>query len=322
MRKATTHADVIELRHLRYFVAAAEHGSFRKAGAALGLSQSAVSRCIADLEDQIGASLFHRHTWGISQTFAGQRLLATARKTIRIVGEGAHDAAVVGRGEKGCVRIGIYSSIASGFLTELLEGYSASHRKVGIELIGGSADEHVAAIRRLRLDVAFLAGTRDWADCERVPLWYERVFVALPDHHPLTAHEALTWCNLTGKTFIVSKAAPGEEVHAHLVRELTGLGGRPDIQVQAVGLDNLVPLVALGRGLTLVCEAMTVTRFPSVTYRPILGEVLPFSAIWSARNDNPAFRRLLSLAKAMAATPPPSEVGRSDAPSQRPGQLQ
>ncbi len=49
----------IELRHLNTFVVVAEHGSFRKAGAAIGLSQSAVSRCIADLEDQFGASLFH-----------------------------------------------------------------------------------------------------------------------------------------------------------------------------------------------------------------------------------------------------------------------
>ncbi|WP_216279313.1 LysR family transcriptional regulator [Rhodobacter sp. 24-YEA-8] len=48
----------IELRHLRFFVSAAEHGSFRKAGTALDLSQSAISRGIADLEDQIGASLF------------------------------------------------------------------------------------------------------------------------------------------------------------------------------------------------------------------------------------------------------------------------
>lgn len=55
--KETAQHTAIELRHLRHFVAAAEHGSFRKAGAALGLSQSAISRCIAELEDQIGALL-------------------------------------------------------------------------------------------------------------------------------------------------------------------------------------------------------------------------------------------------------------------------
>lgn len=308
--------DVIELRHLRYFVAAAEHGSFRKAGAALGLSQSAISRCIAKLEDQIGASLFHRHTWGVSQTFAGQRFLAMARKTIRIVGEGTNDVAATGRGENGCVRIGIYSSIASGFLTKLLQSYGERHRKVRIELLDGNADEHVAAIRQMRLDVAFLAEAREWPGCERTPLWSERVFVAVPDRHPLAPLDALTWRELAGEPFVVSEVAPGQEIHAYLVREFAGLGERPDIQVQAVGLDNLLPLVALGRRLTLVCEAMTVARFPGVTYRPILGEVLSFSAVWSTSNDNPAFRRLLSLAKAMTFPPAPSVPDLSDGLSQ------
>lgn len=295
----------IELRHLRYFVAAAEHGSFRKAGAALGLSPSAISRCIADLEDQIGTSLFHRHTWGISQTYAGQRFLHRARSAIRTVGEGAQDVAAVGRSEQGRLRIGIYSSIASGFLAELLGTYTDRHRRVTIEMVDGNPDEHVAAIRQLNLDVAFLTGTREWPDCERTPLWSERVFAVLPELHKLSDGNDLEWRDLADETFIVSERAPGQEIYDHLVRCLADLGRHPAIQVHDVSRDNLVPLVALGRGLTLVNEAMTVAQFPGVTYRPIRGEILPFSAIWSAKNDNPAFRRLLSLAKAMAVKPAP-----------------
>ena len=311
-------SDWIELRHLRYFVAAAEHGSFRKAGAALGLSQSTISRCIADLEDQIGASLFHRHTWGVSQTYAGQRFLVRARQAIRTVGIGAQDVASVGRSEQGRVKIGIYSSIASGFLTELLVSFGKRYRNVSIEMVDGNPAEHVAAIRQLSLDVAFITGTREWPDCERAPLWSERVFVVLPDSHALTKREELVWRDLADETFIVSETAPGQEIHDHLVRCLADLGRHPDIQVQHISRDNLVPLVAFGRGLTLVSEAMTVAQFPGVVYRPILGEVLPFSAVWSASNDNPAFRRFLSLAKAMAVRPTPLETGRSAVPSQTP----
>ena len=166
MREVTKYPDSIELRHLRYFVAAAEHGSFRKAGTALGRSQAAISRCIADLEDQIGASLFHRHTWGVSATYAGQRFLRRARKAIRTIGEGAYDVASAGRSENGRVRIGIYSSIASGFLADLLRDYSERHGTVRIELIDGNPDEHVAAItaiaprRRLHHGDEGLAGLR------------------------------------------------------------------------------------------------------------------------------------------------------------------
>lgn len=314
----TNSLDAIELRHLRYFVAAAEHGSFRKAGTALGRSQAAISRCIADLEDQIGASLFHRHTWGVSPTYAGQRFLRRARRAIRTIGEGAYDVASAGRSESGRVRIGIYSSIASGFLAELLRTYGERHGRVRIELIDGNPDEHVAAIRQLRLDVAFITGTRDWPNCERAALWSERIFAVLPEHHRLATRSELAWQDLTDEPFIVTEAAPGQEIHDHLVRELAGLGQHPEIQVQSVGRDNLLPLVAIGRGLTLVSEAMTVARFPGVAYRPIRNEALPFSAVWSASNDNPAFRRLLSMAKAMAIRPAPSKIGWSAELSQSP----
>ncbi|MEZ5838716.1 MAG: LysR family transcriptional regulator [Geminicoccaceae bacterium] len=293
--------DAIELRHLHYFVASAEHGSFRKAGSALERSPAAVSRCIADLEDEIGASLFHRHTWGVSLTYAGERFLRRARRAIRTIGEGACDVASVGRSENGCVRIGIYSSIASGFLAELLRAYDEQHGRVRVELIDGNPDEHVAAIRQLSLDVAFITGTRDWPDCERTPLWSERIFAVLPEHHRLAGRSELTWQDLTVEPFVVTEVAPGQEIHDHLVRELAELGLHPQIQVQSIGRDNLLPLVAIGGELTLVSEAMTVAQFPGVAYRPILGEVLPFSAVWSAKNDNPAFRRLLSMAKAMSA---------------------
>lgn len=301
MQRMAKHSKSIEFRHLRYFIAAAEHGSFRKAGAAIGVQEFAISRRIRDLEDRLGASLFHRHSAGVCLTHAGRRFLRRARQIIRNLGEGAHDIAAVGRGENGSVRIGIYSSIASGFLAELLHSYGLRHGDVRIELVDGNPDEHIAAIRQFRLDVAFLTGERDWPGCDRAHLWCERVFVVLPDQHPLAARAELTWPDLAEELFIVSEAAPGQEIHNHLVRELAALGRHPEIQVQSVSRDNLLPLVAIGRGLTLVSEAMTVALLPGITYRPIAGEILPFSAVWSPNNDNPAFRRLLSMARGASA---------------------
>jgi hypothetical protein len=60
-------------------------------------------------------------------------------------------------------------------------------------------------------------------------------------------------------------------------------------------------LVAIGRGLTLTSEATIGARFPGVVYRPLAGELLPFCAVWSRLNGNPALRRLLSLARDMSA---------------------
>jgi DNA-binding transcriptional LysR family regulator len=289
----------IELRQLRYFLAASEHGSFRKAGAALGIRESAVSRRIRDLEDQIGASLFHRSSGGVLLTFAGQRFLRRAREILKHVNEGVKDVASIGRSEEGQIKIGVFSSLASGFLSELLRTYDKDHAGVRIELIDGNPADHVAAIRQLRLDVAFITGTSTWADCETTHLWSERVFAVLPDEHPLALREELDWTDLAGECFIVSDVAPGPEIHDYLIQRLADFGYHPEVHVQYVGRDNLLPLVALGRGLTLTSEATTAARIPGVSYRPVAGEVVPFSAVWSPNNDNPAFRRLLSLARSM-----------------------
>ncbi|MFX7992956.1 hypothetical protein ABTK58_20845, partial [Acinetobacter baumannii] len=51
---------------------------------------------------------------------------------------------------------------------------------------------------------------------------------------------------------------------------------------------------------TVMSEAGTAAQFPGTAYRQLAGEVLPFCAVWSPRNDNPAWRRLLSLARSMS----------------------
>ena len=264
------------------------------------IRQSSVSRCIRDLEDRLGTSLFHRHRSGVSLNRAGHQFLPRARQTIRGLDESLHAIAVLGRSENGRIKIGIYSSIASGFLAELLRSFGDQHNSVQIQLIDGNPEEHLAAIRQLELDVAFLTGTRAWQDCDSAFMWSEGVFVVLPERHELAILTAVDWHELSCEAFMVSETAPGQEIYDYLVRKLADLSCHPDIHVQSVSRDNLLSLVAIGRGLTVVSEAMTATNYPGLVFRPIKGERLPFSAIWSPNNDNPAFRRFLSMAKAKA----------------------
>ncbi|KAB2803101.1 LysR family transcriptional regulator [Brucella anthropi] len=291
---------MIEVRQLRYFLAASEYGSFRKAATALGVQESAVSRRVRDLEDSLGASLFQRHNGGVSLTVAGQRFLRHAQKALRQIEHGAKDVATIGRAEAGQIKIGIFSSLASGFLSELLRAYDRDYAQVRIELIDGDPVDHVSAIRQLRRDVAFITGMSQWRYCEIEQLWSEQVFVVLPSDHPLCGKVELDWRDLVGERFIVSDGAPGPEIHDYMVQRLADLGRHPEIHTHDVGRDNLLSLVAIGRGLTVMSEAGTAVRFPGIVYRRLANEVLPFCAVWSPRNDNPACRRLLSLARAMS----------------------
>ena len=290
----------VRLRQLRYFLAAADYGSFRKAAAALSIQESSISRRIRDLEDDLGASLFQRSHGGVRLTVAGQEFMPSARHALRQIDIGVTRVAAVGRAEEGVLKLGIFSSLASGFLFDLLGAFGKQHPKVRVHLVDGDPAEHVAAVRNLELDAAFVTGAGHRDGCETEQLWFEHVFVVLPESHPLAAKAALAWSDIARERFIVSDAPPGPEIHDYLVAHLSDLGRHPDIQFQKVGRDNLLSLVALGRGLTLTSEATIGAQFRGIVYRQLAGEVLPFSVVWSARNDNPASRRLLSMARAVS----------------------
>lgn len=293
----------LELRNLRYFVAAAEHGSFRKAGIALGIQQSAISRRVRDLEDRLGASLFQRHCGGVCLTFAGERFLVSARNALSAINEGAKELAAIGQSDAGRIGIGLFSSLSSSFLSGLIETFELKHPAICFDFTEGDQAGHISAVEQLRLDVAFVTGLPERPNCETEPLWTERIYVALPSAHRLAAKDELDWSDFADERFVVSEAAPGQEIHDLLIRRLAGLGRHPEIQLHRIGRYNLMSLVGLGRGLTVTSEATISTSFSGVVYRPIRNELLPFSAVWSPDNDNPACRRFLSLARLMARKP-------------------
>ncbi len=297
-RRANT--PKFELRHLRYLIAVVEFGGIRRAARALEVQPSTISRHIRELEDEIGAALFIRRSCGIRLTHAGDCFTRRVRKALNQLTHATLDVGDIGRGQAGVVRIGLVSSMASGFIAELVDAYVADHAQVRIEYTEGDVSEHVPAIQRHRMDIAFLAGAPKAEHCDVAYLWSERVYVAMASKHELSETEEISWADLRDREFIVSEGQSGAEIHDYLVKHLAELGRSPRIQRHAVYRDTLMQIVAKGHSLTLTSEATIATKFPGVIYRPLAGELLPFCAVWSPRNDNPAFRRLLSLAKVIS----------------------
>jgi DNA-binding transcriptional LysR family regulator len=289
----------IELRHISYVVAASEHGSFRRAAAALGVQESAISRRVRDLEIRLGTALFVRSHSGVTLTLAGKQFVDRGRKALSEIGLARTEVAAIGRVGDGELRIGILSSLGSSFLADLIQKFSERYAAIQMSFADGDQAEHVAAIRQRQLDVAFLTGTLEWEGCECRHLWSEQVFLAMPEQHVLAETEQLDWGDVIGERFIVSDAAPGQEIYNYLVQRLAGLGRQPEILPHSVGRHNLLSLVALGQGLTLASEGITATQVPGVVFRHIGNETLPYSMVWSEQNDNPALQRFLDIAASL-----------------------
>lgn len=281
-------------------LAAAEQQSFRRAARTLSVQASTLSRRIRDMEDEIGVALFLRESSGVKLTVAGEKFVRQARKAFRQLTYAVQDAGDIGRGQSGVVRIGLMSSMASGFISELVDAYSLDHGDVHLEYVEGDTSELVAAIQQHRIDIAFVTGTPLAEGCDCTHLWSEGVYVAMASGHELSARTVIAWGDLQDREFVLSEAQSGGEIYEYLVKHLAELGHSPRIQRHAVYRDTLMQVVAKGGCLTLTSEATTATQFRGVIYRQLVTEKLPFSGVWSPVNDNPAFRRLLSLARTVA----------------------
>ena len=280
----------------------AEHLSFTRAAKVLGIRQSTVSRRMRALEDQLGVSLFERDITGVRLTEAGRRFLDRARSALAEIDHAVKDAGSAGRGAEGAVRIGIMSSVSAGFVRNLLRSFHKSHPAISINVAEGSASEHIARITERQLDVAFVTGRSAPLRCDSLLLWEARVFIVLPERHVLAGSTSLGWDALKDEPFIVSRDAPGPEIHDYIIRRAAELGRSPSVERHDVSRETLMHLVALGFGLSLVSEGATGTLYPDVVFRSLAApeDVLPYSAIWLPGNDNPALRRFLSLARSMS----------------------
>ncbi|MBS7702981.1 LysR family transcriptional regulator [Chelatococcus asaccharovorans] len=99
----------VQVRHLNYVIAAADYGSFRRAAAALGVQESAISRRIRELEERVGTAFFVRSSSGVTLTQAGEQFVQRGRKALSEIGLARIEATAIGRREDGHVSMGTTS---------------------------------------------------------------------------------------------------------------------------------------------------------------------------------------------------------------------
>ncbi|MGH7886473.1 MAG: LysR family transcriptional regulator, partial [Candidatus Binatia bacterium] len=137
-------------------LAVAEHLSFRRAAEALGVCQSSVSKRVIKLENVLGVDLFDRHHTGVKVTNAGIHFFDQVRRALETLDCAVKAAGMAGRVERGNLKVGIISSLASGFLPELLRRYSALHPDIDVRFVEGAPRENLVLLRAEQLDIAFV----------------------------------------------------------------------------------------------------------------------------------------------------------------------
>lgn len=289
-------APRLDLTSLRWSVAVASAGGFRKAADALGVEQSALSRRVRALEDEIGVSLFHRNPGGATLTLAGASFIKGVENALGLLSETVGEAREAGQGRLGRLKIGLTPSFLSDALFGLLHRFRGAHPDVQIEMIAGEAGDHISAVADRRIDLAVLPGGMTISGLDVSELWREPLHVVLPVAHPLAAKAHVDFEQVTDLPFLVSEGDVGA---AALILPQEGA---PAVKIVRAGLPILLAEVQLGLGLAIVAAGALRSAILSegLTHRPLhAGERLTvsFAAAWYHRNDNPALRRFVSSAR-------------------------
>jgi DNA-binding transcriptional LysR family regulator len=289
----------IVLQHLRYAVSAAEHGSFRRAAVALLLRQSTLSRCVRQLEESIGLTVFERFSGGVRPTQAGQEFLRNARSILEQVDALAATAHSTGRGEAGRLAVGFYTSLSAGNLRATLADVAQRFPRLEIELTESSRKRLATALRNGGVDIAIVPGAAPLTESTVLALWSERILVAIPEGHPLADRQAVYWIDLKDETVLLSRRDPGPELHDLLIAKTASPGDRPKIVRHDVSRGSLMSLVGPGFGITLMTEAAAGANFAGVVYREVREGAEParigYSAHWREDNQNPALASFLKV---------------------------
>jgi DNA-binding transcriptional LysR family regulator len=290
---------IIDFVSLSQALVVLDHGSFSRAAKTLAVRQSAVSRRIASLENELGVSLFERHSDGIRPTIAGRRFLERARAALLEIDAAVKNASAAGRGDQGTIRIGLLPSEDWKFIFDVVCAFRDRHPAVYFEFIENSPRQLISGISGRSLDVAILTDNIGAPGCDTERLWEAQIGVALPATHPLSVCEAIEWELLKDECFLFGMEARARELDRHALENLKRFRGHATLATYEISQDLLLTLVARGFGVTLITLPGTDVSIPGVNIRPMAGhaERFSFCAIWLPRNDNPAMRRFLSLVR-------------------------
>jgi DNA-binding transcriptional LysR family regulator len=289
----------MELRHLRYFAAVAEHLNYSEASRRLHVAQPAISQTILDLEEEIGAKLFLRSNRNVQLTAAGAVLFEEVQGILKRTEEATRATQRAARGEVGVLRIGFIAPAAAPILPPLVQAYRERYPDVELQLHHMNPDAQFAAFDDGKLDLGFSRPLlpEQRAHFEEEMIYNDYLIVILPPNHPLTKERKIQPQKLADEPFVLFHrvGAPG------LFDEAVGIchqaGFSPKVRHETDLMTTVFLLVESGLGVSLVPSCARGLEQQKTVRRPLTVRSNPLClcAIWPRGSQSPTVEAFLQI---------------------------
>jgi DNA-binding transcriptional LysR family regulator len=265
---------IVELRHLKGFLAVARHGHFTRAAGELGVAQPALSQQIAQLEEELGVVVFERSRRGARLTAAGQSLVSRAERILLEVDEARREAGRYASLDHGRVVIGTISSIAVLRLPALLARFRAHHPGVEVEVREGYVARLVQLLGSGVLDVAVIhTGSLRTVGVAPPPgrggtqvtwetAYSEELVLIVSRRHRLARAREARWIDLSDEAFVMFHEGSMVRSIVGAAAAVAGFSVRIALEVDETA--TLRSFVAAGLGVSVLPRSMAASPGPPV----------------------------------------------------------
>jgi DNA-binding transcriptional LysR family regulator len=292
----------MELRHLRYFIAVAQHLNYSEAARRLHVAQPAISQTILDLEEELGIKLLLRTKRRVQLTAGGTTFLREAEDILRRASEAQRLAQRAARGEVGSLGIGFFGAATAPILPSLVQSYRQKFPDVELQLYEMNPDQQLAAFEDGRIQLGFTrplpVGRR--AEFEEEVVYIDHLVVALAETHRLARQKVVRLESLAGETFVQfhRRGAPG--LFDEVVSCCRRAGFSPRIINEPNFMATVMTLVESGLGVSLVPHCVRSLNRIHVVMRPITPKSarIPLCVTWRKSEQSPIVAAFLDNLRA------------------------
>lgn len=299
--------DSRALSYSRAFVALGREMHFGRAAASLGLSQSALSRQIAELEARVGFALVHRTTRQVKLTAAGSRLWQGVADGLAQIDQALAQAREFARGNQGVIRIGYtrVSMICRGGVA--IQSLRKEFPDIVIEMHELGTNAQVDALLADRIDIGLLHPPIAQAELKLDRLGDEALVIVAAPTHRLAARDALALAELAGDAMILYPREVGPKLFDEIIATCSVAGFTPEIVQHCTSWETAVDLAVHGLGIAWAPSVFAERRSADVAVLAVT-DVLPSlpCAIATVRGRREASTRTLIdriVAHARAGSP-------------------
>lgn len=244
----------MELKQLIYFIEVAEREHMSDAAQQLNVAQSAVSRQIKNLEEELQVELFERVGRRVRLLPIGEVVLKESKEIISRLEQMKNHVAEHAAPETGTIHVGFPTSLATTLLPPLVHAFSASYPGIQFQLRQGSYQYLLDAVRNRELNLAFVGPViEDDPLIQSSSLFHEPLYLLVSKRHDLASRKVVSLTELMDEEFILfPKGYILEEVVSDACREM---GFEPKVSTEGEDMDAIKGMVAAGIGITLLPES-------------------------------------------------------------------